>query len=177
RYRKVFPWRPTESFDPGERFVTFDIPGRARIGLSICYDVWFPECTRQLAWMGAELVLNLVKTTTTDREHELLLARANAIFNQLFLVTVNCAAPVGMGRSAIVGPEGELRKETLDAAPSMLFDELDLDRVRMTRERGTCGHNRVWMQFNPEDRPIRLPCYDGAITPQRWRPDTAPAGE
>ena len=53
-YRKVFPWRPYEPFDAGDRFVTFDLPGIGRAGFSICYDAWFPEVTRHLAWMGAE---------------------------------------------------------------------------------------------------------------------------
>ncbi len=80
-YRKVFPWRPYEPFDPGDRFVTFDLTGIGRAGFSICYDAWFPEVTRHLAWMGAEVVLNLVRTTTSERAQEVVLARANAIVN------------------------------------------------------------------------------------------------
>jgi predicted amidohydrolase len=66
-YRKIFPWRPFEPYDPGDRFVTVDLAGFARAGLSICYDAWFPEVTRQLAWMGADVIINVVKTTTPDR--------------------------------------------------------------------------------------------------------------
>ena len=58
-YRKVFPWQPHESSAPGDRFVTFDIPDVGRLGLSICYDGSFPETCRQLAWMGAEVVLQV----------------------------------------------------------------------------------------------------------------------
>lgn len=113
------------------------------------------------------------KATTTDREHELLLARANAIVNQFFLLTINCAAPVGMGRSAFIGPEGEVRRETADNTPALLADEIDLDEVWRVREAGTCGHNRMWSQFTPADPPISLPCYEGWIKPQRWRPQTS----
>ncbi|NTW39074.1 MAG: carbon-nitrogen hydrolase family protein, partial [Cellulomonadaceae bacterium] len=87
-YRKVFPWRPYEVFTPGTGFTVFDVPGVGRIGLTICYDAWFPEVTRQVAWMGAEVVLNLVRTTTPDRAQELVLARANAIVNQVFMLSV-----------------------------------------------------------------------------------------
>lgn len=52
-YRKIFPWRPFEPYDPGDRFTTVDLPGIGRIGLNICYDAWYPEVSRQLAWMGA----------------------------------------------------------------------------------------------------------------------------
>ena len=50
------------------RFVTFDIPEVGRVGLPICYDGSFPETFRQLAWMGAEVVLQPSLTTTSDRE-------------------------------------------------------------------------------------------------------------
>ncbi|HEY0105259.1 MAG TPA: carbon-nitrogen hydrolase family protein, partial [Rhizomicrobium sp.] len=43
RYRKIFPFLPYErGVAPGEGFVVFDVPGRGRIGVSICYDIWFP---------------------------------------------------------------------------------------------------------------------------------------
>jgi formamidase len=53
------------------------------VGLAICYDGFFPEVIRQLAWLGAEVVIQPTLTTTSDREAELIAARANAIFNQL----------------------------------------------------------------------------------------------
>ena len=41
---------------PGAEFVVFDVPDVGRFGVSICYDMWFPETTRTLAWMGAEVI-------------------------------------------------------------------------------------------------------------------------
>ena len=61
-YRKIFPWRPSEPFSMGSEFSVFELPGLGRVGLNICYDIWFPEVTRQLTWMGAELIVNLVRT-------------------------------------------------------------------------------------------------------------------
>lgn len=169
-YRKVFPWRPYEPYDAGDRFVVFDIDGVGRFGLSICYDAWFPEMARHLAWAGAEVILNIVKTTTADRAQELVLARANAIVNQVFMVSVNCAGPEGMGQSLIVDPEGHVRVESADRAPTVLADTLDLDHVTRVRESGTAGLNRPWSQFSPTDAPIRLPLYDGRIDPISWSP-------
>ena len=103
RYRKVFPWQPHEECAPGDRFVTFDIPDVGRIGLAICYDGNFPEAFRQLAWMGAEVVLQPTLTTTSDRAAELVLARANAIVNQLYVVNLNASDPAGLGRSLAAG--------------------------------------------------------------------------
>jgi predicted amidohydrolase len=170
-YRKVFPWRPYEPFDAGDRFVTFDVPEVGRFGFSICYDSWFPEVTRHLAWMGAEVVLNLVKTTTCDRTQELVLARANAIVNQVFVVSVNCAGPIGTGQSLIVDPEGLVRTATAGAEATVLTDVLDLEHVARVRKYGTAGLTRVWDQFQPGDQPLALPLYGGEIDPQRWHPD------
>lgn len=167
-YRKIFPWRPFEAYTPGNRFVTADIPDVGRIGLSICYDAWFPELSRHLAWMGADVIVNVVKTTTPDRAQELVLARANSIVNQVFTVSVNCAGPVGMGRSIIVDPEGTVLQESPDQEPGLLCQHIDFGLVAEVRERGTAGTNRMWDQFGPSDRPVPLPLYDGQIEPNRW---------
>lgn len=168
-YRKVFPWRPTEPYSPGDRFVVVDLEGLGRFGLSICFDAWFPEVTRHLAWMGAEAVLNIVKTTTPDREQELVIARANSIVNQNFTVSVNAAGPIGMGRSIAVGPEGEVLEE-MGSDPDVRIVELDLDRVADVQREGTAGSVVPWQQFRSNDATLRLPLYDGELVPGRWEP-------
>jgi formamidase len=145
RYRKVFPWQPHEESVPGDRFVTFDVPGVARIGLAICYDGNFPEVFRQLAWMGAEVVLQPTLTTTSDRDAELVLARANAIANQLYVVNLNAAAPAGLGRSLVVDPEGLVRRQAGEGE-ELITDVLDVDVVQRVRELGTAGVSRMWDQ-------------------------------
>lgn len=172
-YRKVFVWRPYEPHDPGSRFVVFDIPGTGRLGLSICYDAWFPEVARHLAWMGAEAIVNVAKTTTSDRAQELVLTRANAIVNQAFVVSVNCAGPVGTGQSLIVDPEGRERVRAPGAEETVLTDVLDLDAVPLTRTYGTAALNRVWSPFRPDDPPLALPLYEGRIDPATWHPHPA----
>ncbi len=173
-YRKIFPWRPFEPYVPGGEFVVFDIDGVGRLGLSICYDAWFPEVTRHLAWMGAEAVVNIVKTTTPDRAQEVVLAQANAIVNQTFTLSVNCAGPIGVGRSLVVDPEGAILAAASGAEPVVLVQTIDLDAVTRVRETGTAGSNRMWAQFAPTDAPLELPLYGGRIEPQRWSP-AAPA--
>ena len=171
-YRKIFPWRPYEPYEPGGEFVVFDIPGTGRLGLSICYDAWFPEVTRHLAWMGAEAVVNVVKTTTPDRAQEVVLAQANSIVNQTFTVSVNCAGPIGEGRSLIVDPEGAVLASASSADPAVLVETIDLDAVTRVRQSGTAGSNRMWDQFRPTDAPLELPLYSGRIDPERWAPAT-----
>jgi len=153
-YRKVFPWQPHEGCVPGERFTTFEIPGLGQIGLSICYDGSFPETCRQLAWMGAEVVLQPSLTTTSDRDQEIVMARANPIFNQLYVVSLNAGAPAGLGRSVIADPEGIVRLQAGDGE-ELLTDVLDLDAVTRVREFGTAGVSRLWDQATRTLRPPR----------------------
>ncbi|MFJ6850949.1 carbon-nitrogen hydrolase family protein [Streptomyces sp. NPDC091271] len=173
-YRKIFPWRPYETTASGSTFVVFDMEGYGRVGLTICYDAWFPETTRHLAWQGADLVLNLVRTPTVDRAQEVVLAQANAIVNQLFMASLNAAAPDGVGRSVVVGPEGEMRAEAGPGPEEVLTDVLDLAEARRVRTRGTAGLTRVWDPFADDQPPIELPLYAGRIDPERWRGGPCP---
>jgi formamidase len=164
RYRKVFPWQPHEECAPGDRFVVFDIPDLGRLGLAICYDGNFPEAFRQLAWMGAEVVLQPTLTTTSDRAAELILARANAIANQIYVVNVNAASPAGLGRSLVVDPEGIVRVEA-GAGEELVTDVIDLDAVTRVREHGLAGVSRMWEQLLRAGPAIDLPAYGGRIQP------------
>lgn len=168
-YRKMFPWRPFEPHVPGTDFVVQPLGDLGTAGFSICYDAWFPEHSRQLAWLGADMILNIVKTTTPDREQELVLARSNAIVNQVAVFSVNCAAPIGRGRSIAVGPEGFVLAEA-GPGETTLVVEFDPATVTTVRERGTMGSNRMWAQFHDGDRQIPLPLYDGRIDPSTWAP-------
>jgi predicted amidohydrolase len=167
-YRKVFPWRPFEQARPGREFIVFPIPGVGRIGLSICYDAWFPETMRHLAWLGADLVLNVVKTGTVDREQEIILARANATVNQMFVASVNASGPSGLGHSVLVSPEGAIISELPGTTSGILTAVIDLDQVANVRRYGSFGLTRVWSQILADDEPIPMPMYGGAITPQAW---------
>jgi len=167
-YRKCFPWRPYEPYRPGQKFTVFDIPEIGRIGVAICYDIWFPEVVRHLAWMGAEVVINPAQTSTIDRPQEQILLQANSIFNQVFMVSVNAAAPAGTGQSLVTDPEGNIRTKAPSESPTVLTDVLNLDEVDRVREYGTAGINRLWHQFKTDDKPLELPLYNGRIDPGSW---------
>ncbi len=147
KYRKMFPWLPYESeTTPGDQFCVFDVPEVGRFGLCICYDAWFPEVIRSLAWMGAEVILHPTLTATSDRSAELILAQANAIFNQCYVIDVNGLGPWGGGRSLFVDPEGRVLQQA--GEHDMILTELiDLDQVRKTREFGTLGLCQTWKQL------------------------------
>jgi len=96
---------------------------------------------RQLAWLGAEVVLCPTQTSTRDSDQELILARAAAIQNQVYVGSGNSAEPTGTGRSLIADPEGLVRAQAPSEVTSFLTDVLDLDAVARVRQFGTCGWN------------------------------------
>ncbi len=147
RYDKMFPFLPYEKdVEPGRNYVVFDVPGIGRIGLAICYDIWFPEAMRTLAAMGAEVILAPTMTNTIDRDVELSIARANAAINQCYFLAVNCAGEQGNGRSVFYGPGGDLIHESGVGREIVLID-VDFGKVRRDREMGWQGLGQVMKSF------------------------------
>ena len=159
-YRKCFPWQPYETTRPGTQTVCFDIADVGRFGIAICHDGAFPEIFRSLAWQGAEAIFQVTLTGTSDRDAETVVARANAIVNQVAVVNVNAAAPVGNGRSLVIDPEGAVRYEA-GVGEEVVTAVLDLDQVERVRERGSFGINRLWQEMDRVGPSLELPLYGG----------------
>ncbi len=159
RHRKLFPFLPYETgVTPGEDFVVFDIPKVGRFGISICYDMWFPETSRQLVAMGAEVILHPTLTSTIDRDVELAIARATAATNQCFMIDINGVGDIGNGRSVVVGPAGDVLYQA-GTSEELIPLEIDLDRVRRSREVGLRGLGQPLKSFR--DSEVRFPVYAG----------------
>jgi predicted amidohydrolase len=147
RYRKMFPFRPYEqATTPGDDFVVFDVPAVGRFGVSICYDMWFPETTRTLAAMGAEVILHPTLTDTIDRDIELAISRASAAQNQCFWFDINGLAAGGVGRSVVVGPSGDVLHQA-GGEEEVIPLEIDLERVRRERDVGLKGLGQPLKSF------------------------------
>jgi len=160
RYRKMFPWRPWELSAEGKEFCVFDIPEVGRFGLCICYDGWFPEVIRTLAWMGAEVVIHPALTTTVDRSVELIIEQAQAIFNQCYMINANLAPTAGCGRSIVVDPNGRILQQAM-SHEEILTEIIDLDLVRHLRELGSIGLNQHLKQLRDFDG--EFPIYSQGI--------------
>lgn len=157
RYRKIYPFRPYEQgVSAGDAFCVFTVPQVGRFGVCICYDVWFPEIARTLAWMGAEVVICPTLTNTIDRDVEVAMARAAAASNQCYFISINAASPSGMGRSIACGPGGEILHEA-GRTQELIALDLDLDQVDYTRRHGWHGLGQVLKSFR--DTPILYPPY------------------
>lgn len=167
RYRKMFPWLPYEQgVSPGLEFVTFDVPGVARFGVSICYDTWFPETTRALAWLGAEVLIHPTLTNTIDRDVELAMVRASAATNQCYVLDVNAAGRLGNGRSIVAGPGGEVL-HAAGTAREVFPVVLDPAQVRAARRDGWHGLGQPLKSYRdctahfPQQQPgARSPALD-----------------
>lgn len=158
RYRKMFPFRPYETgISAGTEFCIFDIPGVGRFGLSICYDIWFPETTRHLTAQGVEVLLHPVLTGTTDRDAELAIARATAAQFQCYVFDVNGLGAGGVGRSCVVDPSAQVLHQS-GGQEDIFPIEIDLDQVRRQRETGLKGLGQVLKSFR--DREVEFPVYD-----------------
>lgn len=148
KYRKIFPARPLEPSEPGDRFVVFDIPGKGKIGLMICYDAMYPEVARTLAWMGAELI---IKPTFQDDSEGGLAARlpvdqTRAMEDQVWVVDANAAAPMGNGHSCVIDPEGRVI-ERLGDAESFTAAVIDLGQAKRVREYGSFAGGFTFLKY------------------------------
>lgn len=163
RYRKLFPFAPYErDIAAGDECVVFDVPGAGRFGMSICYDMWFPETTRSLVSLGAEVILHPTMTNTIDRDVEIAIARASAATNQCYFVDINVAGDLGVGQSVICGPGGEVIHQASIGREVIAF-EVDFAYLRRCRERGWHGLGQPLKSFR--DHPLVFPAYGAARAP------------
>ena len=130
-------YRESDAEEPGDEPVVARLEDWP-IGLSVCYDLRFPELYRILALEGAELVTVPAHFTLyTGKDHWHVLLRARAIENQLF---VAAAAQVGetipgkpsYGRSLVADPWGTVLAQAPDEE-TVIFAELDRERLREIR--------------------------------------------
>ncbi len=133
-------YRESEHEQPGAEIVAGEVDGLGQVGLTVCYDLRFPELYRILAVRGARLLtVPSAFTEATGRDHWEPLLRARAIENQAFLLAPNqtCEAPPHFsshGHSAIVDPWGTVLA-IAGAGECFVAADLELaaqDRVRET---------------------------------------------
>lgn len=140
-------YRESELEEPGEEIVLSQTADGVELGMSICYDLRFPELYRILAVRGARvLVVPAAFTLPTTRDHWETLLRARAIENQAFVIAANQFGrhPGGNhsgGRSMIVDPWGVVLAQAPDREGHIVA-ELDLQRQREIRARLPALANR-----------------------------------
>ncbi len=164
RYNKMFPFYPYETgVTGGDEFLVFDVPEVGRFGLSICYDMWFPETSRTLAVQGVEVIIHPTLTGTIDRDIELAIVQATAAINQCYVFDINGLGDGGTGRSIVCGPDGRVLYQA-STGEEMIPIEIDMERVQRSRENGILRLGQPLKSFR--DRNINFSIYrEGASSP------------
>ncbi|MEM6464303.1 MAG: carbon-nitrogen hydrolase family protein [Pseudomonadota bacterium] len=133
-------WRESATYQPGQKSVVVDLP-IARLGLSICYDLRFPDIFQKQALAGANLLcVPAAFTRQTGGAHWHVLLRARAIENGAFVVA---AAQGGVhedgretfGHSIIIDPWGRVVAEAEHDEPAVVVADIDVRESKIARNK------------------------------------------
>jgi predicted amidohydrolase len=155
-------YKESASEEPGEEIVISELGDGEPLGLTVCYDLRFPELFRILAIRGATVVtLPAAFTKITGQAHWEILIRARAIENQVFMVA---ADQVGMhpeekesfGGSMIVDPWGEVLARVDGDTPGYCVADLDFNRQADVRDKLPSLANRQAATYAwPQEAPVQ----------------------
>jgi predicted amidohydrolase len=132
-------YRESASVQPGAQAVVAEGPGGAMLGMTVCYDLRFPELFRALAGAGAEIIaVPAAFTVPTGRAHWETLLRARAIETGAFVIApaqggLHEDGRATFGHSLIIDPWGRVMASKPDEAPGVILADLDLGRVAEAR--------------------------------------------
>jgi deaminated glutathione amidase len=151
-------YRESEHSEPADEIVVSATAGGAGLGLTICYDLRFPELYRILALHGARIVtIPSNFTKITGEAHWEVLVRARAIENQVFVIAPGQAGgqpPDGesYGNSMIVDPWGVVLARAAGSGEGFVTADLDFARQDEVREKLPSLANRVAAAYRwPEE--------------------------
>lgn len=140
-------YQESSTIEPGEKLVVVDTP-IGHVGLSVCYDLRFPELYRQLTQQGAELfAVPSAFTATTGAVHWEVLLRARAIENLCYVLAANQGGLHDNGRctyghSMIVEPWGRVSAVQTQETGVVTAD-IDLQNLRQLRKQFPCNEHHV----------------------------------
>jgi deaminated glutathione amidase len=130
-------YRESDNTMPGDKIVLVQTPV-GKVGLSVCYDMRFPELYRELLNLGAEiLAIPVAFTATTGKMHWDVLTRAVAIQNFCYVIAAGQQGTHGMGRqthgnSAIISPCGQVLAQ-LENGMGVVHAQIDLQQLSQKR--------------------------------------------
>ena len=140
-YRKWFlpnfgPFEEKIHYTPGKDIKVFDTD-LGRLGVIICYDMFFPELSKALALKGADMLINISAAPSSTGHFFQLLARARAVENALPFLYCNLAGTEGglkfFGGSVVVGPRGNILAQGKLYEEDRVSVEVDLKEIELAR--------------------------------------------
>ncbi len=132
-------------YSPGNEIPVFDTP-LGRIGIQVCYDIWFPEVTRVQTLKGAQLIVNTSAAVSPFEESWDILLRARAMENQIWLALTSVVGKQRdynlFGGSRVVDPTGRESGRAKDNVEDFVIAEVDYKKERDMREQSHYFHDR-----------------------------------
>lgn len=140
----AFGYRESDTVKPGEELAVFEVDG-IQFGVATCYDIRFPEQFKELAQMGAEVIV--VPTSWQDGEGKLeqwqLLPRARALDSTTWILACGQArlpeelaqerkGPTGIGHSMVINPHGQVQASA-GYEPELLIADIDVSNLEKIR--------------------------------------------
>ena len=131
--------RESDTFQAGKSIALLNI-NKVRFGLSICYDLRFPNLFRKLAKRGAEIILMPAAfTVPSGKAHWEVMLRSRAIENSLFVIATNMCGThhtkrKTYGHSILVNPWGEIIAKAM-SSPKILNTNINLEEVANARKK------------------------------------------
>jgi predicted amidohydrolase len=152
RYDKLYlptfgPFEEKVFFAEGKRAVVAE-GKHAKIGLMICYDMFFPELAKLETLLGAQILVNISAAPTTSRSSFRRVMPGRAVENAIFVAYCNMVGVHGSlvfgGGSALFGPRGEELARGKDLEEDIVEAEIDLGEIEIARRfRPTVRDTRV----------------------------------
>lgn len=139
-------YNESDYIEPGDKIVVINTPV-GKLGISVCYDLRFPELYIELAAKGAEIIaVPSAFTKVTGEAHWEVLLRARAIETQCYIVAANQGGlhPSGretFGHSMIVSPWGEVLDQC-EQGEGIVYTDIDLSALKSIRERMPIDQHR-----------------------------------
>lgn len=155
-------YRESRNFQPGAEAVLVELPWGS-LGMTVCYDMRFPQLYRALAKAGAKfLAVPAAFTVPTGQAHWHALLRARAIESQCFVLAAAQAGTHENGRktyghSIIVSPWGEVLAEADGVQPSVIVADIQLSALDEARQR---------VPSLQHDRPFEVVRADASVKPE-----------
>jgi predicted amidohydrolase len=154
-------YRESNSVSPGQDVQTCEVDGLGKLGLSVCYDIRFPELYRQLIQQGAEILLiPAAFTAYTGRHHWQILVQSRAIENTCYVIA---PAQVGNhyarrqchGHAMIVDPWGMVLADAGGEKPGAAIAEMNPERLQQVRQQmPSLRHRCLLCSYQPSLQPV-----------------------